>query len=195
MKVYGLVILLLVSGFAYSQESSDKFKYNQDYIYLGGTYNSSNDLILESSPIDLSSGFSLSVGRSWAMGSKWNLNLELEYLDMGEYEVFLPQGRVSISASSLSVNFRPVFRPSGSGLFIGGLAGLGKYTFDLGYVNALMGFAGKGSETEYGIAVGAEIGYEFDRLILVATYREMSSMLEGSSVDMSTISIGGRYKF
>lgn len=195
MKVYSLIALLIVSNFAYSQDSSDKFKHNQDYIYLGGTYNDFNDLTLESIPFDLTSGFSLSVGRSWALGSKWNLNLEMEYLDLGEYEVVSPLGYISISASSLAVNFKPVFRPSGSGFFIGGQAGLGKYTFDLGYVDTMMGAAGKGSQTEYGIAVGAEIGYEFDRLILAAGYRAMSSMLEGSSVDMSTISIGGRYKF
>ncbi|MCG9727196.1 hypothetical protein [Vibrio brasiliensis] len=196
---YSFLFLLLITATAQSQQDNSKFKFNQDYIYLGGSFNRVTNLSTTSNSYEFGPGISLSVGHSWVSGSKWNFNWELEYFNMGELDLENTSSSepydVGTGASALSISFKPVFRPSGSGFFIGGLAGFGKYTFEKNRLSLDATHGHDVTESDYGMAMGGELGYEFDRLILSAGYRSMSSTMFGQTVNMSSLSFGGRYKF
>lgn len=197
MKIL-FVSLIIFSSTIFAQDFSNDDKIDGGYVYLGATYNRTIELDVLSNTLELGPGFSLSLGHAWTMSEKFNVSLEGEYFDLGGIESHSSHNGnyvgSEVSVSSLSVNIRPIYKPMNNGFYLAAVAGIGQYTIDASVDSNTLG-SGSGSSTDFGHSIGAELGYEFEKLVLNLGYRMMYTAPDDIAVNLSTVSFGGRFKF
>ncbi|GAD02003.1 MULTISPECIES: outer membrane beta-barrel protein [Agarivorans] len=142
---------------------------------------------------DLDLGASFAFGKRFDLDGGWLIDGEIEYLYMGSNTMSNNGLSMETTGSGLSLNVKPTYKFSDSGLYLAGLVGVGSYSVEL-EVRDDQGSI-KAEDDGLGFTYGLEAGYDANRFGLALGYKNVAADIDSLSVDYSSFYFGAKYKF
>ncbi len=149
-------------------------------------------------------GFGLNIGRQVPLSSNLACALEFEYINFGSYtgtedsavnNIPYESNAIGVDLTTFNLNLKPKYYVSGTGLYFGGLVGVGGYRMEFSKAST-----GSGSTT--GFNYGLELGYAFSPMFDVSLgYRaavasfDIENVKDDYEMDITSFYFGGKYKF
>ncbi|HDM8043854.1 TPA: porin family protein [Vibrio campbellii] len=150
-------------------------------------------------------GFSIAVGKEMQYSENFKLALEGEYVYYGSFEEkesYMGNWvKVTVDGYGFNLNAKPKYQFSGTGFYVGAVAGLGVMGVDIESKSNLAILNVKSDGSDVGFNYGAEVGYEFaSGLIISGGYRASSVTIDVESggdidFDFNSLYAGVDYKF
>ncbi|EDP58695.1 outer membrane beta-barrel protein [Vibrio sp. AND4] len=191
------VLPLLVLGAAFASASVQA----EGNWYIGADVLKSD--IKDATELQFSSatGFSVAVGKELQYSENFKLALEGEYINHGRFEGKYGQSlKYSIEGYGFNLNAKPKYHFSGTGFYVGAVAGLGLMVAEWEVKSSAEEVSVKTDNSDTVFNYGAEVGYEFaSGLIISGGYRVSSVTIEYKGLeygaDLEGLYAGVDYKF
>ena len=165
------------------------------------------DLEMEGLDFGSETGLGIAVGKQFQYSDTFKLALEVEYVHFGSFSLDRNFGYGSymnqeIEASAFNFNAKPKLHFSGSGFYVGALAGVGVTGVDIEQKSNMYGYGDvKTDGSDVSFNYGVEAGYEFTSGVVVSGGYRASSVaidVEGGGefdFDFDSFFVGVEYHF
>ena len=171
------------------------------------------ELVAESSKMGSSTGVGIALGTEYQYSNGLSLAWEFEYIHFGTFtQSWMVQHpdfdkvKADIEAQSLNFNVKPKYYFSGSGFYLGAIAGVGVTKADLTLTSesndpSIGNQTASDDGSDFGFNYGVEAGYEFTSGVVVSGGYRASSVaigVEGGGeldLDFDSFYVGVEYHF
>jgi len=173
--------------------------------YIGADILNSDLKVEGDSSSSSATGLGIAVGKELQYSENFKLALEGEYVYYGSFEEKASGSgnwaKVTVDGYGFNLNAKPKYQFSGTGFYVGAVAGLGVMGVDFESKSNLANLNVKTDGSDVGFNYGAEVGYEFaSGLIISGGYRISTVTIDvegGGDIDFDFDSLyaGVDYKF
>ena len=171
------------------------------------------ELVAESSKMGSSTGVGIALGTEYQYSNGLSLAWEFEYIHFGTFtQSWMVQHpdfdkvKADIEAQSLNFNVKPKYYFSGSGFYLGAIAGVGVTKADLTLTSesndpSIGNQTASDDGSDFGFNYGVEAGYEFTSGVVVSGGYRASSVAIGVKgggevdLDFDSFFVGVEYHF